>query len=939
MSPYRQIIGFLLLGLLAAASISAPLSEQQMLERARCEVLVKSRSLNGNLDEATLLPMELQERICSAGSALPISKVDFSANELQKIQILRFSDEQSAQEAVEILLQSSEVEWAERRLIRHTCGTVIPKDLERPRHLDGPPNDPFYPLQWSLEQVHAETAWDFAHGDTNIVIAICDIGTDFTHADLAPQRWMNYQELRGQTGVDDDGNGLVDDYYGYDWVDLDGNPAPENGDSHGTHVAGIAGAARNNGLGISGVAGNCRLMGVRCGEGTTVPYGYEGIWYAARAGAKIINCSWSGYGFSNYENEIVQYARGLGSVVVAAAGNDNEPTFHYPAFLEGVVGVAATDIADYAASFTNYGSWVDIAAPGVNILSTLPQNGYGYASGTSMACPLVAGALAVVWSRWPQLSGSQAPARLIGSADPIDLRNGDLAGQLGLGRLNLYRAVADTLPGIRLQRVEWNEIAGDMDGRLEPGERGSLIVPVYNELSPAQDVVGSLEVMTSHMRVVRSTSSYGDLPPGGPYENRSPYFEVELLSDAQNGLVAPLVLEWKDGMGRILARTTYLLQADSQTVTLANGAMALGIGENGCLGFYDYTQDFQVGTGLEEFARPSNLLWHGSLLVGAHGAVSDNCFGNTNATRFDFAALPDSFAWVGPSSRADLEAHANFRDSGASSPLFIDVKANVLAFFEAQADHLFIVEFQVKNVSLNVYDDVYIGLFLDWDIPLYSLDSGDFDTVGDLAYVRGSLPGFLWGGAASITQPFSAFRLLDNESDLYGGGWTDSRKWDILSGGIVHPPGDTVADVSEIVSFGPLQLKPDSTTTVAMALLVGEDLETLRQLAETARSLYLPMVPEPPANRPQASFETEIRVFPNPATSGTPIRFLIPERESARVFIYNILGQQVGPAISLPAGADNRQAMLTFPTDASGIFFYRITTSTHSYSGRLFLLK
>ncbi len=722
-------------------------------------------------------------------------------------------------------------------------------------------------------------------------------------------------------------------------MDLDGDPSPENGDSHGTHVAGIAGAARNNGLGISGVAGSCRLMAVRCGAGTTVPYGYEGIWYAARTGAKIINCSWSGYGFSNYENEIVQYARGLGSAVVAAAGNENETVFHYPAFLEGVVGVAATDISDYAASFTNHGPWVDIAAPGVNIFSTLPQNGYGYASGTSMACPLVAGAFAVAWSRWPQISESQIASRLIGSADPIDIRNGDLAGQLGLGRLNLYRAVADTLPGIRLQRVEWNEVVGDMDGRLEPGERATLTVPVWNELSRTEGVVGSLEVMTSHLRVLRSTSSYGDLPTGGPYNNLSPRFEVELLSDAQNGLVAPLILEWKDGTGRILARTTYLLQADSQTVTLGNGAMALGVGENGCLGFYDYIQNYPVGVGLEEFARPSNLLWHGSLLVGAHGAVSDNCFGNTEETRFDFAALPDSVAWVGSSTRADLEAHANFRDSGASSPLFVDVRADVLAFFEAQADHLFILEFQVKNVSLNTYDDVYIGLFLDWDIPLYSENAGSFDATGDLAYVRGSLPGFLWGGVASVMQPFSGFRLLDNESDLYSGGWTDTRKWEILTGGIVQPPSDTTADVSEIVSFGPFGLEPDSSITVAMAMLVGENLDTLRQLVGTARALYSPPVPEPPANRLQSFSETEIRVFPIPATSGTPIWFSIPARESARVFIYNILGQQVGSPISFPAGAENRQAVLTLPTDASGMFFYRIITSTHSYSGRLFLLK
>ncbi|MBM3324804.1 MAG: hypothetical protein FJY66_03970, partial [Calditrichaeota bacterium] len=838
-------------------------------------MLVKFRSLERNLDETALLPLELRERICAAGPALPICQADFGVRELQKIHCLRFSDEQSAQEALQFLRRSVEIEWAEPRLIRHTCSEIMRKGVSREHRLDGPPNDPYYPLQWSLGQVHAETAWDFARGDTNIVIAICDIGTDFTHADLALQQWMNFDELTGSSGVDDDGNGVVDDYYGYDWVDSDGDASPENGDSHGTHVAGIAGAARNNGLGISGIAGECRLMSVRCGAGMTVPYGYEGIWYAARAGAKIINCSWSGYGFSNYENEIVQYACSLGSIVVAAAGNEDETVFHYPASLEGVVSVAATDIGDYAAFFTNYGPWVDIAAPGVNIFSTLPQNGYGYASGTSMACPLVAGAFAVVWSRWPQLTNTQIAERLIGSADPIDFRNDDLAGQLGLGRLNLYRAVADTLPGIRLAAVEWTEVAGDMDGRLEPGERATLVVPVYNELSRAEGVVGSLDAMTSHMRVLRGTSSYGDLPTGGPYDNVLPHFEVELLSDAQNGLVAPLVLEWKDAAGRILARTTYLLQADSLSVTLNNGALALGVGENGCFGFYDYIQDYPVGVGLQQLDRPSDLLWHGSLLLAAHGTVSDNCFGTIWATRFDLSALPESVAWVGPSSRADLEAHASFRDDGAPAPLFVNVQANVLAFLDEPADHLFILEFRITNAGVNTYDDVYMGLFLDWDIPFYGRNRGHFDETHDLAYVQGSLPGFLWGGVASIMPSFSSFRLLNNEIDLYSGNWTDARKWQILTGGI-FPPSDITTDVSEIVGFGPFYLGPNGTVTVALALLAGENPQDLRQLAATARTLYSPPSPEPPSNKPQDSPITKIRVFPNPATVGTPLRISIP---------------------------------------------------------------
>jgi serine protease len=918
---------------------AAPLTEAQLTARARCEVLVKLRSARSMLDGASLLPPELQERLCDAGPALPVPNGDVLSRELQKIKRLRFSDEPSAVQAVEILRASAEIEWAEPRLMRYTCGPLSFKRVDFDHHLDGPSRDPFYPLQWGLPRVQAEAGWDLTNGDSNIVIAVCDLGIDFMHSDLAPQQWTNLEEMSGAAGVDDDDNGVVDDFYGYDWVDLDGDASPENDDAHGTHVAGIATAVRNNGLGISGIAGDCRLMSVRCGIGTTVPYGYEGIWYAARAGAKVINCSWSGYGFSNYESEIIEYAQARGCVLVASVGNEGETTSHYPATYAGVIGVAATDIADIAASFTNRGPWVGISAPGVDVFSTLPQNSYGYASGTSMSCPLVAGAAALVWSRWPDLTGDQVRARVVSSADPIDIQNMDWVGQLGLGRLNVYRAVADSLPGIRLAQIEWQEIAGDMDGRLEPGERGLLTVPVYNDLGYACGVTGFLEAATSHARIVRPVSSYGDLSHGGPYNNRSPLFEIEILSSAQNGLVIPLSIEWSNEIGRVLARTTYRLQADPQTATLSNGALALGVGENGCLGFYDYIQDEQVGVGLQDFARPSNLLWHGSLLIGAHGVVSDNCFGNTAGTRFDFAAVPDSIAWVGPSPRADLEARAYFRDSGSASPLFVDVDARVLAFTGAEADHLFILEFTIANRGLNVYEDAYVGLFLDWDIPNYAENFGDFDLTGDLAYVGNTLPGFSWGGVASISHPFTAFQLLDNAADLYSGGWSDERKWEILTGDIAPVEVDTMTDVSEIVGLGPFRLDTTGTQTVAVVIVVGDDLAALRTLAERARALYSPTPMRPLADGPQSRRTMRPVVFPNPATSGAPLQVTLPAGEAAEFRLYNILGQQVGPVHYLDASPGGQPVRLPSLPGASGVFFYRIETRTDLSTGRLLILK
>ncbi len=936
-STYFSILIVLLI--YAQGILAAPLTESQIVSQARREVLVKFHVLPSRLDAASLLSSELQETCLEAGSALPVQVWDCNSRELGKILRFRFTDEQSAQEALQLFQQSSDVEWAEPRRIRHTCR--LPERIKKNHgeHLDGPPNDPFYPLQWGLERIQAEAGWDFASGDTNIVIAIADLGVDFTHDDLNPQRWVNLQELHGIAGVDDDGNSIIDDIYGYDWVDLDGDPSPENGDAHGTHVAGIAAAARNNGLGISGIAGDCRVMNVRCGAGIEVTYGYEAIWYAACTGANVVNCSWSGTEFSNYENDIIQYARAQGCVVVAAAGNEPLNRWNYPAALEGVISVAATDIGDYPAFFTSYGAWVDISAPGMDIFSTLPQNSYGHASGTSMACPLVAGAIALVWSKYPDFTGNQIASRLMASADPIDARNPDWWGLLGLGRLNVYRALADEIPGIRLESIDWEEQVALPNGHVEPGEHATLTVSVWNELSSAQGVIGLMEVATSHAHVLQSSSGYGDLPPGGPYENKTPLFEIEILPDAQNGLVIPVALEWLDGAGRLLARTVYRLQMDSMASTLGNGALELGVSEHGCFGFYDYVQQQTVGVGFRELGRPSNLLWHGSLLVAAHGDVSDNCFGNADGNRFDFVALEDSIVWVGPSPRADLEAHASFHDAGSNTPLFVNVDTRVLAFRNSPADSLFILEFSLSNESLNDLEDLYVGLFMDWDIPNFSDNSGDYDSEGDLAYVWSTLPGFSWGGVASVTHPFSAFRLLNNRIDIDALPWNDARKWAILRGGIVPAQSDLVADVSEIVGVGPLTLEVGDTVRVAMALLVGEDLESLRRYADEARARYQPVTFQTPPVESREQAKTPLTLFPNPVAMGMPLQLMLPSDESAEVRFYNLLGQQLGSSVLLEGSASGRHVLWPPQSHASGPLFYRVKTATRSHSGRLMILK
>jgi len=225
------------------------------------------------------------------------------------------------------------------------------------------PNDPRYADQWGLTKINAPQAWDTTQGSSAVAIAIVDTGIDLNHPDLAGKLWINPGEIPGN-GIDDDGNGKVDDVNGWDWVNNDGDPQDDIG--HGTHVAGIIAAATNNGTGVAGVCPNCRVMALKVldagGSGTYTNIA-AGITYAADKGAKVINLSLGGYAESSLLQDAVTYASQT-AVVVGAAGNENRNVRFYPAAHDDVIAVAATDQIDQKAPFSNYGEWVDLTRAG-----------------------------------------------------------------------------------------------------------------------------------------------------------------------------------------------------------------------------------------------------------------------------------------------------------------------------------------------------------------------------------------------------------------------------------------------------------------------------------------------------------------------------------------------------------------------------------------------
>jgi len=346
-----------------------------------------------------------------------------------RLGIWRVASRHPLEASVKSLQSQTEVLWAEQNGLVHASDFV--------------PDDSFYAAwQKNLHLIGLEKAWRYASG-SEVVIAVVDSGIDLDHPDLINQIWQNNDEIPGN-GLDDDHNGYVDDTQGWDFVHSDA--LPQDDQSHGSHVAGIAAAETNNHTGVAGVSWGARLMALKAlnqnGDGTWMDVS-SAIVYSVDNGARIINMSFGSADSSQAIEAAVDYAVGNGCLLVASAGNGGTGVF-YPAALPGVLAVAATDNQDLPWSISNRGPEVELAAPGKEILSTDAYDSYKILSGTSMSAPHVSGVAALVWSLRPAWDASQVRQLLDDTAQDIWSPGRDELS--GYGRVDAWAAVRAANP-------------------------------------------------------------------------------------------------------------------------------------------------------------------------------------------------------------------------------------------------------------------------------------------------------------------------------------------------------------------------------------------------------------------------------------------------------------------------------------------------------------
>ncbi len=495
---------------------------------------------------------------------------------------LNFSNYQQVDQLIKVLEDQPQIEYAER----------VPLDRRTVT-----PNDPNYGpgSQWFLAQVNAEQAWNASLGNSNIVLAVVDDAVDIDHPDLSPVLWTNSGEIAGN-GQDDDNNGYVDDVNGADVANGSGDPRPGSpvaDFTHGTHVAGIAAAATDNGVGVASMGFGISLMSLRCADNSSsLTSTYQGVLYAIENGANVVNMSYGSSFHSNTYQNLIDWGYQNNVTMIAAAGNDDVNSVFYPAGYDHVIAVAATQGSDAKASFSNYddgSGWIDISAPGTSILSTVPVavGSYDYKQGTSMASPLVAGLAGLMLSLNDQLTPDDIETCLESNVDPV---TGSYASFMGAGRINAEDAmncVAATLA--------WAPSA-DFTANVTTISAGGTIdftdLSQYNPTSWSWNFGGGGTPNTSSQQ-----------NPAGVLFNTPGTYTVTLTATNANGND----LETKTGYIQVnpttgCDTTTHTLPNDTiYTRSWATASYLGGTNSNGVTAYCDYFQNiYPAGTYIQD---------------------------------------------------------------------------------------------------------------------------------------------------------------------------------------------------------------------------------------------------------------------------------------------------------------------------------------------------
>lgn len=882
-----------------------------------------------------------------------VSSTSKKTENLRKIMEVEITSPHDPKVLAKKVSKYSAVEWAE------------PYYLDQIQYT---PNDPNLSSQWYLQKIQAESAWDVTKGDSTIVIATNDTGVDWDHPDLKANIYLNPGEdawsdpLEPSTGngIDDDGNGMVDDWRGWDFGGEDGTPdnnPMEDKPDHGSHVAGLSAAVTDNNTGIASIGFNSSIMPVKTSRddvrddlgNALVYYGYSGIVYAVENGADIINCSWGGYGFSRAAQDVIDYAVANDVLIVAAAGNSGSSDIFYPASYDGVLSVAATNQSDDKASFSNYGEKIDVSAPGVGIQSTWQNDTYYTMRGTSMASPIVAGLAALVMSEFPNYNSLQIGEQIRVTSDKIDDENPNYENLLGFGRVNAYNAVSETnTKSVRGVNFTFEE-EGESNNVFEPGETILISGTFTNYLSATSGLSISLESKNQDVSVNNSTFNAGSFGTMATFNNNDNKFAVELSENIDYNTRVKLLLTYEDGDYVDYQWISFLANPSYNTVN--GNDISLTVASDGALAFNDYPGNTQ-GEGFKYDDGP-NLLFEGAFMYGTDANhLNDAARNSTSEEQEDDFKVLEPFVLEVPGETADYQGKASFNDDNAGSAgLGLTTILQTYAYVQEPDNKYIILEYTLANRNDEPVNDVYAGLFFDWDIDADTYDSNKVAYNDDhnfgYAFNKGLTQIDTYVAAALISSDDYGFYAIDNDGsggseEIYGG-FTNTEKYNMISGGISRKNAGP-NDISFVVSGGPFDLAANDYIGVAFAVAASDNFDELTAAIEQSRTKYSEIVTGIPDDNEEILGDYSLaQNYPNPFNPSTKIEFAVPERSRVTLSVYDVLGRKVATLVDAVKEKGKHEVDFNPGRNnlnlSSGVYFYKIKAGSFSNTKKMIYLR
>lgn len=698
------------------------------------------------------------------------------------------------------------------------------------------PDDPQISDLYFLDTLKAYQAWDVTQGDTNVVIGISDTGFDIDHPDLVDNVKYNYADPINS--IDDDGDGFVDNFRGWDIGENDNDPTV-GASWHGIFVSGIAGATTDNNNQLAGVGFKCKLMPIKITDaGGDLVGGYNSIVYAADRGCDVINCSWGGVNsWSQQGQDIVKYATvDKNCLVIASAGNSHQVDKFYPASFDWAVSVGGTDTLNQkwvqsGTEGSNYNDYIDVMAPAVAVMRINNNGGtLGGGRGTSFSSPMVAGAAGIIKSQFPSYSAIQVMEQLKATCDSLEPVpfNAPYAGKMGEGLVNMYKAVTETShPGFYMDGMVYNDL---QDGLFTDGETIYVYGTLFNALATSS--AGSkmtISTESPYVEWIDSVRVFGSVPAGASGSTSGIPFSFKVKAGTPPSTEVEFKIVFEDGDYNTKQMVSTTLNVDYLSMNVND--IGFTVGASGKLG-YNVNGAQSQGLGVK-VSGGNSILYQMGLLAAVDGTKSSFMQDGDWETHSELS-------YTYPGVEADLDVLTVFDDDAAGvNSIGLKLKQKTLVWDDSDKRKFIIVEYNVINTSGAPISGLNLGIFADWDITNYANNNAIYDSTINTGYCYE--PGGLYGGVHILSDSSFQHYAFNNDGSNSSinqyDGFSSSEQFTSISGGDARNSAG-LTDVSQVVGVGGVDIPTGDSVTLAFAIVAGANYTELKDQALKSGTVY-----------------------------------------------------------------------------------------------------